>query len=100
MVLWAAVDTKDPYKRLCAVADTAQELADMLGIRVKTIYECVSRARKGLAPERFIRVEVPDSEEEIQDLFSAVEIGRDHNCTVPEKDWLAYQAADMRKGRK
>lgn len=97
MILWAAVDTKDPYKRLCAVADTAQELADMLHIKVTTIYECVSRARKGLVPERFIRVEVPDDEEEVQNLFSSVEFARDWNCTVPEEDWLAYQAAVMKK---
>lgn len=97
MILWAAVDTKDPYKRLCAVADTAQDLADMMHIKVTTIYECVSRARRGLAPEKFIRIEVPDDEEETQKLFSSVELGRDWNSTVLEKDWLAYQAVAMKK---
>ncbi len=103
MVLWAAVDTRDKYKRLCAVADTPQELADMMHIKVSTIYECVSKAKKGLAPERYIRVEIPDELEETQNLLDAVEFASDYNCKVPEQDWLAYQAAVMKKeteGRK
>lgn len=103
MVLWAAVDTRDKYKRLCAVADTPQELADMMHVKVSTIYECVSKAKKGLAPERYIRVEIPDDLEETQNLINAVDLAGDYNSKVPEGDWLAYQAAVMKKeteGRK
>ena len=31
----------------------------------------------------------------MQELFSAVDLASDYNCKVPEKDWLAYQAAEM-----
>lgn len=97
MVLWAAVDTRDKYKRLCAVADTPQELADMMHVKVSTIYECVSKAKKGLAPERYIRVEIPDDLEETQNLLNAVDLASDYNSSIEEKDWLAYQAAVMKK---
>lgn len=95
MVLWAAVDTRDKYRRLCAVADTPQELAEMMHIKVSTIYECVSKAKKGLAQERYIRIEIPDDMEETQSLIDAVDLASDYNCEVPEGDWLAYQAAEM-----
>lgn len=97
MVLWAAVDTRDKYKRLCAVADTPQELADMMHVKVSTIYECVSKSKKGLAPERYIRVEIPDDLEETQNLINAVDLAGDYNSKVPEEDWIAYQAAVMKK---
>lgn len=103
MVLWAAVDTRDKYKRLCAVADTPQELADMMHVKVSTIYECVSKAKRGLAPERYIRVEIPDDLEETQNLINAVDLANDYNSGIEEKDWIAYQAAVMKKeteGRK
>ena len=103
MVLWAAVDTRDKYRRLCTVADTPQELADMMHIKVSTIYECVSKAKKGLAQERYIRIEIPDDMEETQNLIDAVDLAGDYNCKVPKEDWLAYQVAVMKKeteGRK
>lgn len=100
MVVWAAIDTKDKYKRLCAVADTVEELARMQHVKPETIYEHRSKAKKGLLPEKYLRIELPDDEEEIQNLISSVELGRDYNISVPEEDWLAYQAAVKRRKEK
>ena len=60
MILWAAVDTRDKYKRLCAVADTPQELAKMMHVKPSSIQEAVSRAKKGLIQEKYLRIEIPD----------------------------------------
>lgn len=95
MILWAAVDTRDKYKRLCAVADTPQELAKMMHVKPSSIQEAVSRAKKGLIQEKYLRIEIPDDMEETQDLIDAVDLASDYNCKVPEEDWLAYQAAEM-----
>lgn len=97
MVVWAAIDTGDEYKRLCAVADTAEELAELLHISVKSIYSNRTRAKKGLAPEKFIRIEIPDDSEETQNLIAAIDLASDYNSSIEEKDWLAYQAAVMKK---
>lgn len=92
MILWAAVDTRDKYKRLCAVADTPQELAKMMHVKPSSIHEAVSRAKKGLVQEKYLRIEIPDDEEELEKLSGAVDLASDYNCKVPEEDWLAYQA--------
>ncbi len=100
MVVWAEIDTKDKYKRLCAVADTAEELAEMQHVKVETIYEHRSKAKKGLLPEKYLRIEIPDDEEEIQNLVNSVDLACDWNGTVPEEDWLAYQAVVKRRKEK
>ena len=43
---WLCVDI-DEYELPIAVADTARELADILGITETTIYNCVMRGRGG-----------------------------------------------------
>lgn len=100
MILWAAIDTRDPYKRLCAVADTPQELAKMMHVKPSSIHEAVSRAKKGLVQEKYLRIEIPDDEEELEKLSGAVDLASDYNCKVPEEDWLAYQAAEMNASKK
>lgn len=44
--LWIAVAT-DEYELPIAVADTAQELANIFGVKTTTIINCVSRGRSG-----------------------------------------------------
>lgn len=100
LTVWAAIDTRDPYKRLCAVADTARELADMLGIKAESIYEHRAKTRKGVLPEKYVRIEIPDDKEETAALCSSVDLASDYNCTVPEKDWMAYQAVVMKREQK
>ena len=94
MNLWAAIDTRDKYKRICAVADSAGELARMLGITRNEIYIHRSLAKKGKVPERYIKIEIPEDDEDIQELRECVEYAIDHNMDVKEEDWIKYQALE------
>lgn len=48
--------TKDKYRLPLIVCDTAQELADIVGVSVKAIYKEIERENKGLYQAKFIRV--------------------------------------------
>ena len=59
MKLWVAV-TQDEYELPVAVADTARELAEMLGVKTMTVVSDVSRYRRKHIKTRFRCVEVED----------------------------------------
>ena len=57
--LWLMV-TKDKYQLPLAVADTAEELAEMVGVRPSTIVKSVTHRKKS----RYIRIYVDLEEDE------------------------------------
>ena len=59
MTLWMLV-TNDKYELPIAVADSAADLARMLGINANTIYSAVCRTDKLGYWSRYVRVEVED----------------------------------------
>ena len=91
MHLWVAIDPKDPYKRVVAVADTTQELAKMLGISRKAIYVHRNLAKNGKVPEKYLKIEIPE-DDDIQELKDFVEYARDTSGEIPDEDWTKYQA--------
>lgn len=96
-VLWVAL-SKDKYKLPVAVADSRAELAEMMHTTKNAISSNISRYKRGLGPERYAKVEVPEEKEDIENLISAVDLEIDMNCPVPEKDLRAYQAMDLIRG--
>lgn len=60
MTIWMEV-TRDRYELPVAVADSATELAEIVGVKPQSICQSRMRAEKGkLRHQRFIRVEVDD----------------------------------------
>lgn len=60
MVLWMMVSS-DELELPIAVADTATELARMVGVNYNTIYSTISHTKTGqIKKTRYIRVEVDD----------------------------------------
>lgn len=58
MILYIMV-TRDKYELPLAVADTAAELASMVGVTTNAVLSGISKTRKGkLKKSRYIRVEV------------------------------------------
>ena len=68
MKMWVAV-TQDEYELPVAVADTARELAEAMGVKTMTVVSSVSRKRRQKtktnrgAKRRYYCVEVDGSEE-------------------------------------
>lgn len=56
--------TQDEYELPLAVADSAAELAKIVGVREGTIRGCVSYARKGVRQKRSVYVSVEFSDQE------------------------------------
>lgn len=92
MYLWAAIDPRDKYERIVAVADSADELAEKLGITRNAIYIHRSLVKRGMLRERYLKIEIPDDDEGIQELEECVEYARDTGLEVSREDWLKYQA--------
>lgn len=60
MTIWMEV-TKDRYELPITVADSAKELAEMIGVKPQSIWQHESRASQGkLKRQRFVRVEVEE----------------------------------------
>ena len=57
--IWMKI-TKDEYELPLAVAESATDLARMLGVSVDTIYSATSRRRNHGDKTAFIKVEVKD----------------------------------------
>ncbi len=47
MKLYIAIDRSDEYELIVAVADSAEELADMVGVNANTIRSSLCKVRKG-----------------------------------------------------
>ncbi|WP_458397436.1 helix-turn-helix domain-containing protein [Anaerotignum sp.] len=60
--LYLAV-TQDKYSLPLAVADSAEELAEMCGVRMETVYERIS-AGKHLQYPKYIMVEIEEGDDE------------------------------------
>jgi len=59
--IWIKIDLNDEEAPPIAIADTAGQLAIKCGVKAKTIYQCVSRAkRKG---HRCCYIKMEDDEE-------------------------------------
>lgn len=54
--------SKDKYELPMIVADSAGELAKMLGVQTNTIYSGISNERAGRWPSRYKVVEVDDAD--------------------------------------
>lgn len=54
--------TNDKYELPVAVADTAAELARMVGIKPESIYSIISRERHGLRHSVYREVEINDED--------------------------------------
>lgn len=61
MEIWMQLSS-DEYKLPTAVADSREELANMCGVRPDSILVSIYRSRKGIMPEKYCRVVVPDEE--------------------------------------
>ncbi len=62
MVIWMEV-TRDRYELPVAVADTARELAEIVGVKKQGICKAVMKARRNEVKRvRFVKVEVEDEE--------------------------------------
>ena len=62
--VWMQI-TRDEYELPVAVADTAQELADIVGTTKNNVNSCASHVRRGRFKwSRFIRVQVDDDDNE------------------------------------
>ena len=101
MIVWAAVEP-DEYELIYAVADSAQQLANLLGIKKGTIYRNMMFARQGKAKPRYLRIEIPDDENEQDLILAAVDHAVDMNCSfIPQDELIAVQAIEnIRNKRK
>lgn len=61
MTLWLKV-TADKYESQVAIADTAGQLAKMVGVSQNNIYSCVSNANKHGYRSQFIKVEIEEDD--------------------------------------
>ena len=62
MVLYMKV-TDDKYEFPVAIADNAKELAQMVGVKPQTVYECVAPSRMRLGKNcGYYKIEVEDDE--------------------------------------
>ena len=53
--------TKDKYELPVAVADTAPELARMLGVETNTIYSCISHMKAGQQKSsKYYKIDIGD----------------------------------------
>lgn len=96
MIIWAAIED-DKYQRIYAVADSVKELAETLGIKPMSIYVHRARANKGLCPWKYIRIEIPDDEDEQQQIVAAVDYASDIGADCTGIEWIKSQALTERK---
>lgn len=59
MIVWMEI-TLDKYEFPKAVADTRKELAEIIGVRPKSISEHISRCKRLGIKCRYIKVEIED----------------------------------------
>lgn len=63
MTIWLQV-TLDKYEFPVAVADTAEQLANLVGCSQNNIYSCVSHAKRYGYRSRFVKVEIEEDDTE------------------------------------
>lgn len=66
MAIWLAV-TRDKYEHPVALADSIEELAEMCGVKVNSIYSYMSHAKKSGGRCKYIRIE--EGEEDGQTMY-------------------------------
>lgn len=59
MIIWMSV-SKDKYEHPVFVADSIEELAELCGVKVSSIYSYMSHAKKTGGRCKYIKVEVED----------------------------------------
>lgn len=61
ITVWMKV-TLDEYELPVAIADTAGQLADLIGVRTNNIYSAISNARQGGYRCSYVKVEIEEDD--------------------------------------